>query len=185
MATLLVLGGCATTGGTARSSATGESSAKACFTAASQRTPGRVGLHQCTAALADAALPVDLRAATYVNRGIVNMDAGRLDAAVADFDAAIALAPGNADAYINKAVALLQMADREADAIVLLDLALEYAPQRPEIVYFHRGVANEGLGRLRAAFDDYSQAAQLAPGWPEPANQLQRFKFVRRKTLAG
>jgi tetratricopeptide (TPR) repeat protein len=106
-------------------------------------------------------------------------------AALSDYDAAIAEAPGVADAYINKGVLLLRMGNRDADAVAVLTEALAHDPARPELVYYHRASAYEGLGLLRDAYNDYSEAAQLAPEWDEPAAQLQRFKFVRRKTLAG
>ena len=156
-----------------------------CFLAASQRRPSRGGDRRCSAALANPALSVALRAATLVNRGIIAMDSGRVDAALRDFDAAIALAPDAADAHVNKGIILLRIDGRAADAVAALTRALDLVPRRPEIVYYHRGIANETLGRLRAAYEDFAVAAQLAPDWPDPALQLQRFKVVRRKTLAG
>ena len=186
LSAVLILAGCATTGrDIGPQSLALQSFAQACFAAASQRQPALVGERRCDAALADPALRQELRAATLVNRGIVAMNAGRIDAATRDFDAAIALAPDNADAHINKGVALLQVKGRAADAITVLTLALDLAPRRPELAYYHRAIANEALGRLRAAYEDYAVAAQLAPDWPEPATQLQRFKVVRRKTLSG
>ena len=175
---LLALAGCATTGGTA------DVSAQGCFDAANGRVSAERGIRMCSAALADMRLPLALRAATLVNRGIVSMQAGRLDAAMADFDAAIAVAPGNADAWINKGVALLR-GGHDARAVEVFTEALLHGPAKPELAYYQRAVANESLGRMRAAYDDYAEAAQLAPGWAEPANQLLRFKFVRRKTLKG
>ena len=49
---------------------------------------------------------------------------------------------------------------------------------RPEIAYYTRGIANEALGRTRAAYHDYRQAAALKPEWAEPKNQLKRFTIV-------
>jgi tetratricopeptide (TPR) repeat protein len=139
----------------------------------------------CNMALADRTLSTTLHAATLVNRGVLHMKAEAFTAALTDYDAAIAEAPDNPDAYINKGIALLHMGNRDADAAAVLTEALAHNPARPELVYFHRASAYEGLGLLRDAYNDYSEAAQLAPDWAEPAIQLQRFKFVRRKTLAG
>ena len=175
------LSGCATAG----HDVAAPSLAEACFAAASQRQPPAAGERRCNAALADPALRSELRGATLVNRGIVAMNAGHIDKAIDDFDAAIVVLPGNADAHINKGIALLQLQGRAADAVAILTIALELAPRRPELAYYHRAIANETLGRLRAAYEDYAEAAQRAPDWPEPATQLQRFKVVRRKTLAG
>lgn len=175
----LLLAGCATSG------AMGDAAARGCFDAANGRLPAEQGVRICSAALTDSALPEALRAATLVNRGIINMQAERLGAALADYDAAILAAPGNADARINKGIALLHVGGRDAEAVAVLTEALLHNPARPELAYYHRAIANEALGRIRAAYDDYAEAAQRAPDWAEPAQQLQRFKFVRRKTLTG
>lgn len=183
LATLPLFGACATDiHGTFSGR---ESAAQACFASASKRQGGRVAGRQCDAALASSALSPTLRAATLVNRGIIAMDGGRIVVAVADFDAAIALMPANADAHINKGVALLRLQGHAAEAVAVLTTALDLEPRHPELAYYHRAIANEVLGRVRAAYEDYAVAAQLAPDWPEPAQQLQRFKIVRRKTLAG
>lgn len=185
---IVALGGCASRPYQAGSPVAGTgyvADAQACYVAASQRRPGDAAVRRCNKAIDNPSMSDSLRVVTLVNRGIIHMDAGRIDAAISDHDAAIGLAPDNADPYINKAVALLRVDGRESEAVELLSIAIELNPRRPEIAYFHRAVANETLGRLRAAYDDYAQAAQLAPDWPEPANQLQRFKVVRRKTMAG
>jgi tetratricopeptide (TPR) repeat protein len=179
------LGGCATTGTAANSSDRGVVAARACYEAANGRISLRQGMALCNLALADRALPAALHAATLVNRGVLNMKGEAFAAALMDYDAAIAEAPAAADAYINKGIALLHIGNRDAEAVAVLTEALTHNPSKPELVYYHRASAYEGLGLLRDAFDDYSEAAQLAPDWGEPATQLQRFKFVRRKAMQG
>ncbi|MFZ4689411.1 MAG: tetratricopeptide repeat protein [Polymorphobacter sp.] len=159
--------------------------ARGCFEAAQKRLPLRQALRVCDSALLDEALASNDRAATFVNRGIVQMQAKKLDAAIADYDAAIKVRPDIAEAYVNKGIALMQHGNRDDEAVVQLSEGIARNPLRPEIAYYTRGVANEGLGRAREAFEDYSRAAQLAPDWPEPAEQLQRFQTVRRKTGLG
>lgn len=182
---MLALGGCATTGTAGNSANRGVVAASACYEAANGRIPARQGLAYCNLALADPAMPAGLHAATLVNRGVLRMKAEAFDAALMDYDAAIAEAPGAADAYINKGIALLHIGNRDAEAVAVLTEALTHNPSKPALVYYHRASAYEGLGLLRDAYDDYSEAAQLAPEWDEPATQLQRFKFVRRKALQG
>jgi tetratricopeptide (TPR) repeat protein len=182
----LALGACATTNTPiAATGSRGAQAAGGCYEAANGRIGAAQGMSLCNMAVADRTLATPLHAATLVNRGVVHMKAARYDAALMDYDAAIAEAPDSADAYINKGIALLHMGNRDADAAAVLTEALAHNPARPELVYYHRANAYEGLGLLRDAYNDYSEAAQLAPDWDEPANQLQRFKFVRRKTLAG
>ena len=40
-------------------------------------------------------------------------------------------------------------------------------------------MANEGLGDLKAAYQDYSKAAELNPAWDAPKNELARFTVKR------
>ncbi len=159
--------------------------ARGCYEAAERHRPPRDALRLCDSALLDAGLPASERAATYVNRGIVNMQARNVAAALADYDAAIRLGPDTAEAYVNKGIALVNIGDRDEEALQLLDKALALNPLRPALVYYSRAIANEQLGRTRAAYEDYSRAAQADPEWPDPVQQLQRFRVIRGKTASG
>ena len=159
--------------------------ANGCYDAANGQMPAGPGAALCNAALAAPGLPNTLHAATLVNRGVLHMKVNAHAAAMADYDAAIAEMPNLADAYINKGILLVQIGNRDAEAVAVLTAALDHNPGKPELVYYHRANAYEALGRLRDAYDDYAEAAQIAPGWAEPITQLRRFKFVRRKTMSG
>lgn len=182
LASAVLMAGCTTIGAVGTP---GERAAATCYFAAKGRLKSAAGVRACDTALAGAILAPALRAATLVNRGALRLRAGATSAALADFDAAIAAMPGNAEAYLNKGLALIQVGGRDAEVVAVLTEALDHQPARPELIYYHRAGAHENLGQLRAAYDDYAEAAQLAPDWAEPATQLQRFKFVRRKTLSG
>jgi len=168
---------------------TGDASgaARGCYNAA-QPAPSRPALREalrlCDAALRDARLGAGDRAATLINRGIVQMEAKNFAAALADYDAAIKARPETAEAYVNKGIALLR-SGRDAEAVAQLSEGIARSPSKPEIAYYSRGVAHETLGRAREAYEDYSRAAQLAPEWSEPAEQLQRFQLVRKKTATA
>lgn len=155
-----------------------------CFLAAEAAVPTRANLEVCDRALADEALSINDRVATFVNRGIVRMQGKDLNAAIADFDSAIRAKPETAEAYVNKGIAMLHLGNHDRDAVELLTLGLARSPTRPEIAYYVRGIANEQLGMTKEAFEDYSRAAALKPGWAEPAAQLERFS-VKRKATAG
>lgn len=159
--------------------------ARNCFDAATRKRSLREALRLCDSALLDDALATRDRAATLVNRGIINMQARKIDAALADYDAAIKLSPETAEAWINKGIALVQIGNRDDEAVVLLTEGIARSPQQPAVAYYSRAIAYEGLGRPRQAYEDYSRAAQLDPDWSEPAEQLQRFKVVRGKTMSG
>jgi tetratricopeptide (TPR) repeat protein len=163
----------------------GDSYARGCFEAATNGRSLKQGLRVCNSALIDETLALEHRAATFVNRGVVQMQARKLEAAIVDFDEAIRLRPETAEAYINKAIALQRIGGRDDEAVTLLSEGLVRNPMRPEIAYYQRAMANEELGRVRAAYEDYSRAAALAPDWPDPAEQLQRFQVVRRKVMSG
>lgn len=149
-----------------------------CYEAAAYNRPLNAALRDCGMALEDEALSANDRAATLVNRGIVQMQAKNFSAAIVDYDAAIRMRPETAEAYVNKGIALLHLGGRDAEAVAVLSEGLSRNPSRPEVAYYSRGVAYEMVGDNRQAFEDYSKAAELAPGWSDPATQLQRFKVL-------
>lgn len=159
--------------------------AHGCYEAARIGAASPAALNLCDRALARSGLAVADRAATLVNRGILHLRIGDLKAALGDYDAAIIARPDSADAWVNKGVVLIEIGGRDAEAVTALSEGIARNPARPEIAYYHRAIAYEALGRAREAFEDYSRAAQLAPQWAEPAEQLQRFQTVRRKTLTA
>lgn len=159
----------------------GVARARSCFEAALAKRSTRDALRVCTAALAEDTLTTRDRAATLVNRGILQMQAQKLDAALVDYDEAIRLQPDAAEAWVNKGIALIK-AGREAEAAVVLSRGLELGPADPAVAHYSRAFAYEAIGKVRQAYDDFGRAAALAPGWREPAEQLRRFKAVRAKT---
>ena len=170
----------------AAASVVGTGYARACYEAAESRRATRQALKICDSALMDEGLDLTDRAKTLVNRGIIQMQARNIDAALADYDAAIRTAPDTAEAYVNKGLALMRLGEaRRAEAVAQLTEGLSRNPVRPEVAYFSRGMLNELLGRTREAYEDYSRAVELAPGWREPAEELSRFQVVRRKMTAG
>lgn len=156
-----------------------------CYLAAESAATNRGGIDACDRALGEEALSVADRAATYVNRGIVRMQAKDLNAAIADFDAAIRTRPETAEAYVNKGIAMVHLGNHDRDAVALLTAGLARNPSRPEIAYYARGIANEALGDAREAYEDYTRAAALKPGWTEPLTQLERFTVKRRPTAGA
>jgi len=155
-----------------------------CYLAAEASSAGRASLDACDRALSEEAQSTTDRAATYVNRGILHMQSKALNAAIADFDAAIKTRPETAEAYVNKGIAMVHLGNHDRTAVELLTAGLARNPARPEIAYYVRGIANEQLGATKEAYEDYSRAVALKPGWADPVEQLQRFS-VKKKTTAG
>ena len=157
----------------------GNSSARSCFEAAdSPLAPDAEDFRTCDAALRDEALSRHDLVATYVNRGILRLRRNQVDMALADFDTAIRLDPAQPEAYLNKGAALMRI-DNARDALPLFTASLERNTTRPELAHYGRAIANETLGNVRAAYDDYLRASQLRPGWEEPLVELRRFRVVQ------
>lgn len=157
----------------------GSTSARMCYEAADGGGSPVIGIRYCDAAFAEEALPRRDEVATYVNRGILKMRLGNFDAAIADFDTAIAEDSQQAEAYLNKGVAMLRGSTDYAKAVPLFTTAIEKNTRRPEIAYLGRGMAHEMGGQVKAAYLDYKQAQAIAPTWKQPATELARFTVVR------
>lgn len=155
--------------------------ARVCYESAESGRSTDEGLDNCDRAIAEQALSVRDRAATHVNRGILYMRRKNIAAAIGDYENAIRFKADLAEAYVNKGIALVHLGGRDAEAVNLISQGLDLNPIRPEVAYYTRGVANEALGRTRAAYDDYRQAAALKPEWSEPHNQLKRFSVVGKQ----
>ena len=159
----------------------GSSHARMCYLSAESRIrPAAGAMADCDTALAvGTTIPAD-RVATFVNRGILKLRLGRTDEAIGDFDSAIALDADQAEAYLNKGMAVLRRDSGWEQAVRLFDTAIDKRTRRPEIAYYGRAVANEMGGRITAAYHDYRQASALAPEWSDPKSELARFTVRER-----
>ena len=158
----------------------GSSDARLCFEAAdSPLMPQVRDLRHCDDALSAGGLTNYDSVATHVNRGILRLRRGLIDQSIADFDAAMTLDPNQPEAYLNKGAALIQR-QNPSEAAQLFTVALEHNTQRPAIAHYGRAVANEALGNVREAYQDYRMASELAPDWAAPRADLQRFRVVQR-----
>jgi tetratricopeptide (TPR) repeat protein len=158
----------------------GNTDARLCYEAAESGDAGSATIARCDSALKQEGLAVADEVATYVNRGILKLRLGRLDDAVADFDAATARDAGEPEAYVNKGMAMLKSEGRWRDAVALFDEGLRRRTRRPEVAYFGRAAANELGGNMKQAYLDYRQASQLAPTWRDPQVELARFTVQAR-----
>jgi len=137
------------------------------------KATSRDGIANCTAALADKLHPRDATA-TLANRGMLEAALGLGDAAIRDFNEALARDGNAANIYVNRGVAFLKAGRfEEARADFSHALDLNVADQVP--VFFDRGMAEEKLGRLSEAYHDYRWAANLDPGFRPATVELARF----------
>jgi len=159
----------------------GSTSARLCFEAADARlAPSRESLGRCDEALTEENLSDYDKVATYVNRGILKLRMGNNDLAIADFDLALSRDPNQAEAYLNKGVALLRKPEGWAQAVPLFDAALAKNTRRPALAYYGRGVANELAGHVKEAYFDYREASRIEPKWHDPQAELARFTVRER-----
>jgi tetratricopeptide (TPR) repeat protein len=152
----------------------GGSVAQACYEAARDDRTDQLALAECDQAL-DAPLSSSDLVATHVNRGIIHASRRDYGEALADYERAIALDPDEAEAFLNKGLLLLHLPNREREAVHVMSLAIAKKTKMPALAYFARGVANEQLGQVTSAYNDYQQAAALNPRWELPKRELRRF----------
>ncbi|MFL6849665.1 MAG: tetratricopeptide repeat protein [Sphingomicrobium sp.] len=148
--------------------------ASSCYQASLVYEANNAALSDCTRALDEEPLSYSDRVATYVNRGIVRMNLRDQFGADQDFDTALKMDRNEPEAWLNKGLLRLRQ-NQPADAMPLIERAIQAHTIRPALALYARGVANEQLGHLKAAYTDLSQARDLAPGWKLPAEQLQRY----------
>jgi tetratricopeptide (TPR) repeat protein len=114
-----------------------------------------------------------------VNRGILKL--AKLDAngSFSDFNKGLNIRADMAEGYVNRGASLILL-KRYDEAIAEINKGIAMNAKRPEVAYYDRGMANEGLGNLPAAYADYKQAQALDPDFQEPAKELKRFKVTTK-----
>jgi tetratricopeptide (TPR) repeat protein len=154
-----------------------------CYQAAEFGGDSRAGVTTCTNAL-DETLSVYDRAATYVDRGILEARIDESKDALTDYDTGLKLRPDLAEAYIDRGATYIAV-HRYAQALQDIDKGIGLGARQPEVAYYDRAIAHEGLGDIRGAYEDYKKALELQPNFALAADQLQRFKVVRKPTSGG
>lgn len=157
----------------------GGSYAEGCFKAAEQHNSTLESLNTCDRAFTEEALSHDDEMATYVNRGILRMMRSDYSRAHSDFSTAISMSPDRSEPYLNMAILQFKHG-RSAEALPLFSKAIELGTEVPEIAYYGRGLANEDVGNLKAAYADLQRATSLKPKWEAPARDLARYQVRRR-----
>jgi len=156
----------------------GEGPERACYQAAKTGLDSIAGIAHCNLAL-NGTLLINDRVATLVNRGVILHKLSRVQAAMDDFNNALRIMPGQADAHINRGVAhiTLQQFDQ---ALADIQKGIELGPSEPALAYYNRAIAYERMGRIPEAYYDYQRALKEAPDFTAAASALSRF-VVRPK----
>jgi tetratricopeptide (TPR) repeat protein len=135
-------------------------------------------LELCNFALEQEALSQHNRAATYINRGILYMRQQSHARAMQDYKNGLAIMPDMPEAKINLGAAFYYLG-RYQEAVTALDegVKVENGEARAA-AYYNRGLAQERLGNLEAAYADYSLALTIQPNFELASKQLKRFTRI-------
>ena len=152
--------------------------AKVCYDHALAGDARSFAIDGCTRAIEEEGLLAPDKAATYVNRGIVYMSAGRYALADADFDSALKLNSTLPDGWLNKGFLRLRQGNGR-EALPLIQKGIDAGAGNQALAIFARGVAHEQMGEFEAAYADLTRARELRPGWSLPKEYLASYQ-VRR-----
>lgn len=153
--------------------------ADACSRFAQDGRSDDYSLSTCTYALETEILVKRDRAATLVNRGVIQLRRKKYDAANRDFDSAIKLQPTLGEAFVNRGAALIAQR-RWQEGMADIDKGLALDPDEPEKAYYNRALAWEALDDMASAWRDYTRASELKPDWDAPRKELARFTVTRQ-----
>ncbi len=159
------------------------SNADACAAFAAANSATDEAIAACTSALRTEQLDRPSLLTIRVNRGNLYLRRNDPQHAIADFDAVIALDRKNAEARLDRGVALM-MQGQPGPAVAVITEALTLGVHEPQKAYYDRAAAREALGDLRGAYEDYSTALQIAPDWGPANAEMQRLAQQHQQMLA-
>jgi len=150
--------------------------AEACYQAAEEQWDPDTSIPICNFALNGFLSPRD-RAATLVNRGILKL--AKVDGAgsLADFDKGLQIDANIAEGYVDRGASLIIL-QRFPEAIVDINKGIAMNTDKLAAAYFDRGMANDRLGNLVAAYHDYKQSQLIDPFFDPPTKALQGMTLV-------
>ena len=153
----------------------GNTDAGLCYHAAEAVGVSAGSLDHCDTALRDRTLFKKDRIATLINRGILFNHRGDYTAAIADFEAALALDPEASAGYVNRGNAYFSTEQYDL-AIDDYSISLQMNPKNPYIAHFNRGLANEAKRETKLAFADFVRVTELRPDWEPALTRVQQYR---------
>jgi tetratricopeptide (TPR) repeat protein len=100
------------------------------------------------------------QAAAHNNRGLIMARLGGLEAALADFEAALALTPASSAAEVNRGTVLFQMG-LYPDALSAFETVIANDDEHRAAALFNRSFVYRALGELDLAAADLASAAEM------------------------
>lgn len=132
---------------------------------------GSMDTRACDEALKNADLLDRDRASTFVNRGIIYNNARKVERALADFGAALAIDSNIPEAYLNRGNSKF-FQGRLDEAIDDFTHAIDLKIDRVAAAYYNRGLAYAAEGRFEAAKADLESALTADPDFKQAKDQL-------------
>jgi tetratricopeptide (TPR) repeat protein len=152
--------------------------AESCYQAAENGWDASEYIPICNFALNTYLSPRD-RAATLVNRGILKLSRVDGDGSLDDFNKGLKIDASIAEGYVDRGASLILL-KRFDEALAEINKGMAMHSKKPEVAFFDRAMAYEGLGNVQAAYEDYKQAQLIDPYFDEPTQELKRFKVVTK-----
>jgi tetratricopeptide (TPR) repeat protein len=164
----------------------GNEKAQECFNYAEMAARNFTGISRsllkpCDYALDYADLNLRDRAATFANRGIIYAGLGNYEAAMSDYDTAIALTPKSPESYVNRGNAFFMMRDFMM-AMDDYEHSMDLGIRQLHLVHYNMGMVYEIQGNDETALRHYEKALELNPGWELPRNRMEN---VRQRMAAA
>jgi len=131
----------------------------------------------CSEALRYQPMSLSDRVSTTTNRGILRARMHDASGALDDYNEAISMDATAGQAYLNRSATLIGL-KRYSEAKSDADKAIQLNATPLEVGYFNRAVAEEGLGNIKAAYDDYNMALKTQPNFQPAKDELTRFKVT-------
>ncbi|MEE2566004.1 tetratricopeptide repeat protein [Hyphobacterium marinum] len=154
----------------------GDSAAASCYQHAVNQRSDRMALSACDTALDSMTTRRSDRPKTFVNRAVIYLHMGRAEMALSDLEAAARLDFDAPELYLNYSAAYIRLS-RFNEAVTAATRAINGEYHALHQAYYNRAVAYENLGNVAAAYRDLQTASELAPDWPLPQRELERYQI--------
>ena len=135
--------------------------------------PFSTNTEPCDSALRDPATSRRDRMKTFINRGIIHNRKHEIQAAIEDFNWALAIDDEVGEAYLNRGNSWY-FAGRLDDALADYEKALALDVNRPWAAWYNIGLVYEAQGKKDEARGAYEKALELNPDFALAKNKLEQ-----------
>lgn len=137
-------------------------------------------LEECNMAITYGRLNRRDLAATYINRGIINVHIGDIGQAEEDYLTALDMSDRTPETFLNLGNLQFMMQNFQR-AVADYDHAESLGVRQQHILYLNRGMALARLGRLDEAEEQYLKVLEMRPNWLLALDKMQDLQEKRRE----